>query len=190
VELLSFFLSNCGSCATYLLSKSKAHAILGLLTLRLVALYKRKRRVVWFIYTFLIVSYAATAFLMVWTLYTFSSQYIPFLDIISYSFRSSETIHYSTILRACGSTTRSPLMPAIFLAPAAFECTLFFLLGYSAWKDAKVMYGANSAPFLTVLYRGTFLCMYFKVPKLITSLQMVLYVSSSCSVYAFGTYGS
>ncbi|PVF94847.1 hypothetical protein CPB86DRAFT_867295 [Serendipita vermifera] len=125
VELLSFFLSN------------------WLLTLRLVALYKRKRWLVWFLYGFLIASYAVTAFLMVWTLRAFGM-----------------TIHYSKILHACGSTTRSPLMPAIFLAPAAYECTLFFLLGYSAWKDAKIMYGPNSAPFLYVLYRDGAICFF------------------------------
>jgi hypothetical protein len=45
-------------------------------------------------------------------------------------------------------------MPAIYLAPAAFEFTIFFLTALSAWKDAKIMSSTGSAPFLKVLYRG------------------------------------
>ncbi|KAG8809078.1 hypothetical protein FRC17_003627, partial [Serendipita sp. 399] len=57
-----------------------------------------------------------------------------------------------------GSTTRSVLMPAIFLAPAAFEATLFFLTGYRAWQDAKLISSSSHAPFLIVLYRDGLIC--------------------------------
>ncbi|KAG8841080.1 hypothetical protein FRB91_005391 [Serendipita sp. 411] len=125
VELLSFFLAN------------------WLFTLRLVALYKRKRAIVWFLYSFLITSYLVTAAFMVVALYTFGL-----------------SIHYSHIFHACGSTTRATLMPAIFLAPAAFEVTLFFLTGYRAWQDAKLISSSSHAPFLIILYRDGIVCFF------------------------------
>jgi hypothetical protein len=45
-------------------------------------------------------------------------------------------------------------MPSIYLAPMAFECTIFIMTAISAWRDAKIMSGPGSAPFLKVLYRG------------------------------------
>lgn len=101
-ELVSFFLCNL------------------LLTLRLVALYKRKRWVCWFLYTFLVISYVIAAVLVVWTFRVYG-----------------QTIHYSQMLHVCGSETRSPLMPAIFFVPSVFEFTIFFMTGYRAWQDAK-----------------------------------------------------
>lgn len=62
-------------------------------------------------------------------------------------------IHYSTTMHACGSSTHSPLMPAIFFVPSVFEFTLFFMTGFRAWQDAKIMTSMSSAPFLTILYR-------------------------------------
>jgi len=124
-ELLSLFLSN------------------WLLTLRLVALYQRKKWVVWFLYSFLTTSYLTTAGLMAFTLYTYG-----------------ETIQYSLVFHACGSSTRSPLMPVIFLAPTAFESTIFFLTGLSAWRDAKLMSSPGCTPFLKVLYRDGMICFF------------------------------
>ncbi|KIM30762.1 hypothetical protein M408DRAFT_327748 [Serendipita vermifera MAFF 305830] len=117
-ELVSFFLCNL------------------LLTLRLVALYKRKRWVCWFLYTFLVISYVIAAVLVVWTFRVYG-----------------QTIHYSQMLHVCGSETRSPLMPAIFFVPSVFEFTIFFMTGYRAWQDAKNITSLSSAPFLTILYR-------------------------------------
>ncbi|KAG8795886.1 hypothetical protein FRC16_009906 [Serendipita sp. 398] len=89
------------------------------------------------------------------------------------------SIHYSHIFHACGSlftslntlamigvnfdlgsTTRATLMPAIFLAPAAFEVTLFFLTGYRAWQDAKLISSSSHAPFLIILYRDGIVCFF------------------------------
>ena len=50
----------------------------GLLTLRLVALYQRKKWVVWFLYSFLTTSYLTTAGLMAFTLYTYGGEYNHF----------------------------------------------------------------------------------------------------------------
>ncbi|KAG8801680.1 hypothetical protein FRC17_006585, partial [Serendipita sp. 399] len=87
-----------------------------------------------------------TAGFMVYTLYVYG-----------------RAIHYSSIVHACASTTKSNLMPAIFLAPAAFECTLFFLTGYRAWRDVKLMTNTSSAPFLTVLYRDGIACFFIMI---------------------------
>lgn len=152
IELLSFFLSN------------------WLLTLRLVALYKRKPLVVWFLYTFLITSYLATLGLMVYTLYTFGL-----------------SIHYSSILHACSSNTRSPLMPAIFLAPAAYECTLFGLTGFKAWQDSKLFYQSSAnAPFLTVLYRDGLIC--FVIMMGVRIWNVWIYATQPLSAAYLGIY--
>jgi hypothetical protein len=44
-------------------------------------------------------------------------------------------------------------MTAIFFVPSVFELTIFFLTGFRAWRDAKLMTRLSSAPFLTILYR-------------------------------------
>jgi hypothetical protein len=69
-------------------------------------------------------------------------------------------VNYSTILHACASETRSPLMPVIFIVPTAFEFTLFFLTGLRAWQDAKIVAHSASAPFLHVLYRDGIVCFF------------------------------
>jgi hypothetical protein len=69
-------------------------------------------------------------------------------------------VSYSTILRACASQTRSPLMPVVFIVPLAFEFTLFFLTGLRAWQDAKIVAHSASAPFLHVLYRDGIVCFF------------------------------
>ncbi|KAG8800734.1 hypothetical protein FRC18_007960 [Serendipita sp. 400] len=84
-----------------------------------------------------------TAFFMIYTLHKYSL-----------------AIHYSTIAHACASTTSSNLMPAVFLAPAAFEFTLFSLTGYRAWQDVKLVTSRSSAPFLVVLYRDGIICFF------------------------------
>ena len=60
MQLFSMFLSNC-ECFWPFIQDIGPTTPPVLLTLRLVALYKRKRWVSWFLYTFLVVSYAVNA---------------------------------------------------------------------------------------------------------------------------------
>ncbi|KAG8792301.1 hypothetical protein FRC17_008617 [Serendipita sp. 399] len=55
-------------------------------------------------------------------------------------------------------------MPAIFYAPAAFEAFVFALTAFRAWKDAQILAGPSSAPFLLILYRA-------KNPVIVASTQ-------------------
>ncbi|KIM30755.1 hypothetical protein M408DRAFT_327746 [Serendipita vermifera MAFF 305830] len=107
----------------------------ALLTLRLIALYRRKGLVVWFIRAFFVATYATTFGLMV-------DAFVTYRD----------SLFYSDLVRVCGATTSSATFKAIFYAPAAFEFFVFALTAYRAWIDAKIITG-ESAPFLIVLYR-------------------------------------
>jgi hypothetical protein len=132
-----------------------------LLTLRLVALYKRRRWVCWFLYTFLIVSYIIATVLMVLVLRIFGCQSTLSLAFAAlFDDISAVTLQYSPILHVCGSTTRSSLMPIIFIVPSAFEFVLFFLTGFRAWQDAKIMTSSASAPLLHVFYRDGIICFF------------------------------
>jgi len=51
-------------------------------------------------------------------------------------------------------------MSLVFFVPAIFEFTIFFLMGFRACQDAKVMTSLSSAPLLTVLYRDGIICFF------------------------------
>lgn len=151
VLLFSFFLSNL------------------LLTLRLVALYKRKKWIAWFLYSFLTISYLITAGLVVYTLHTFG-----------------RGLYYSQIVHACASTTKSNLMPAIFLLPAAYEFTIFTMTGVRAFHDAKLIRTSGSAPFLTVLYRDGCIC--FLIMLGVRIWNVWIYATQPTSASYLGIY--
>lgn len=108
----------------------------ALFALRLIALYKRKTYVVWFIYAFFFASYAATLGIVIDSLVTYGG-----------------SVFYDASVGVCTSNGKSNTIPAIFYAPSAFEAFVFALTVYRAMKDAKLLSGAARAPFLTVLYR-------------------------------------
>ncbi|KIM20829.1 hypothetical protein M408DRAFT_123015 [Serendipita vermifera MAFF 305830] len=108
----------------------------GLLTLRLTALYKRRRWIVWFITTFYVATYLATFALTLGSI-------VPFYA----------TIFYSDKLHVCGSLGKTQLMPAIWYSPAAFEIFVFSMTAYRAWQDASLISSPSKTPFLTMVYR-------------------------------------
>ena len=156
-----------------------------LLTLRLVALYKRKRWVSWFLYTFLVISYVTAAVLIIASLRQYegksSTLHIlpPFLHCVT------ESIGYSAVFHACGSSTRSPFMPAIFFVPSVFELTIFFLTGFRAWRDAKLMTSLSSAPFLTILYRDGIVSFFVMFGVRVWNIWIVrLFLFSFITIYS------
>lgn len=140
----------------------------GLLALRLTALYGRKRKMVWFINTFFIASYAATFGLLIAALATYHS-----------------SIFYSDLLGVCASLGKSATMPAIFYAPSLFELFVFVMTAYRAYQDAKVLAGPSSAPFLIVLYRDGFLS--FCVMFALRIWNIWIYLTQPLSSFNLGT---
>ncbi|KIM20466.1 hypothetical protein M408DRAFT_307708 [Serendipita vermifera MAFF 305830] len=108
----------------------------GLLTLRLTALYKRRKFIVWFITIFYVATYLTTFALTLGSM-------VPF----------HATIFYSDKLHVCGSLGKTQLMPAIWYSPAAFETLVFSMTAYRVWQDASLISSPSKTPFLTMLYR-------------------------------------
>lgn len=140
----------------------------GLLSLRLMALYRRKRVIVWFIGLFFGASYGATFALVIYSLNEYH-----------------HTIYYNGAVRVCATTAVSKTMPAIFYAPMAFETFIFSLTAWSAWKDAKLVLGPSSTPFLTVLYRDGAAC--FLVMTGLRAWNIWIYDTQTADSYNMGT---
>ncbi|KAG8808238.1 hypothetical protein FRC18_005141 [Serendipita sp. 400] len=139
----------------------------GLLALRLIALYRRKKWLVWFIAAFYLSSYIATFGLVVNSMITYHS-----------------SIYYAAPVKSCAADAHSPTMAAIFYAPAAFETFVFFMTVYSAARDSKVITG-SSAPFLTVLYRDGLICFVVMIGLRIWNCW--IYITQPVSSYNMGT---
>ncbi|KAG8810297.1 hypothetical protein FRC17_002989, partial [Serendipita sp. 399] len=139
----------------------------GLLALRLMALYRRKKLLVWFITAFYLSSYITTFGLLVHTMTIYH-----------------DSIHYSEIVKSCQAAAHSPTISAVFYAPAAFETFVFGMTAYSAMKDAQVITG-KSAPFLVVLYRDGFISFFVMVALRIWNCW--IYMTQPVSSYAMGT---
>ncbi|KIM30757.1 hypothetical protein M408DRAFT_21604 [Serendipita vermifera MAFF 305830] len=139
----------------------------ALLTLRLIALYRRKGLVVWFIRAFFVATYATTFALMVDAFVTYH-----------------DSLFYSDLVGVCGATTSSATFKAIFYAPAAFEFFVFALTAWRAWIDAKFITG-ESAPFLIILYRdGT---ASFFIMAIVRIWNIWIYLTQPLSSYNLGT---
>lgn len=125
--------------ATYFLTYAMLVSIFasyGLFTLRLIALYKSKRAMVWFIATFYALTYAATLGLVIGS----SVELSRFEGF------------YSDALKSCISLGQTNLLPPIWYAPLAYEVFVFSLTAYRAYYDAKLI-SANNTPFLVLFYR-------------------------------------
>lgn len=107
----------------------------GLFTFRLIALYKSKKYMVWFITIFYAATYICTYGLTIAS--TSITKFPPF---------------YSELFKSCIALGTSPLLPPVWYAPVAYETFLFSLTAYRAWRDAKLITG-ESAPFLVLFYR-------------------------------------
>ncbi|KIM25276.1 hypothetical protein M408DRAFT_26272 [Serendipita vermifera MAFF 305830] len=114
---------------------TSAFAAHGLFTFRLIALYKNKRYVVWFISVFFAATYICTYGLTIAS--TSITKFPPF---------------YSELFKSCIALGTSPLLPPVWYAPVAYETFIFSLTAYRAWRDAKLITG-ESAPFLVLFYR-------------------------------------
>ncbi|KAG8797296.1 hypothetical protein FRB91_011973 [Serendipita sp. 411] len=139
----------------------------GLLSLRLIALYRRKKLMVWFITGFFLSTYLATLGLLIHSMVLYH-----------------DTIHYIPAVKSCAATGHSPTMAAIFYAPAAFESFVFGMTAYSAIKDSRVITG-QSAPFLVVLYRDGLVC--FVVMIALRIWNCWIYITQPVSCYNMGT---
>ncbi|KAG8812712.1 hypothetical protein FRC17_001885 [Serendipita sp. 399] len=139
----------------------------GLLALRLMALYRRKKLLVWFITVFYLSSYITTFGLLVHTMTIYH-----------------DSIHYSEVVKSCQAAAHSPTISAVFYAPAAFETFVFGMTAYSAMKDARVITG-KSAPFLVILYRDGFISFFVMVALRIWNCW--IYMTQPVSSYAMGT---
>jgi hypothetical protein len=73
---------------------------------------------------------------------------------------SIDSTYYSDLLNVCATSATSKTISAIFYAPSAFELFVFSLTAFRAWKDARLLTGASSAPFLVILYRGMSFIIY------------------------------
>ncbi|KAG8799849.1 hypothetical protein FRC17_007025, partial [Serendipita sp. 399] len=139
----------------------------GLLSLRLIALYRRKTALVWFIVAFFLATYGATLALLIHSMTLYHDK-----------------IYYIDALKTCATEGHSPTMAAIFYAPAAFETFVFGMTAYSALKDSKVITG-RSAPFLTILYRDGLIC--FIVMIALRVWNCWIYITQPVSCYNMGT---
>ncbi|KAG8845006.1 hypothetical protein FRC20_003328 [Serendipita sp. 405] len=153
---------------TTLLMLSSLIAANGLFALRLVALYRRNKYLVWFIHSFFAASYLATLGLLLSALKIYHGK-----------------LFYSDILRICASLEISPTMPAIFYAPAAFELFVFALTAFRAWKDARMLAGPSSAPFLLILYRDGIIAFFVMFAFRIWNIW--IYLSLPLSSFNLGT---
>jgi hypothetical protein len=139
----------------------------GLLALRLVALYRRQVAVVWFIYIFFLVSYAATLGVAIRSL------------LIYY-----EHLFYSEILKVCATHETSNSFPAVFYGPAAFEFFIFALTAWRGVQDAHIITGTGSAPFLMTLYRDGFICFFVMIGLRVWNIW--IYLTQPLSSFSLG----
>lgn len=114
-----------------------------LFTLRLVALYKQQRILVWFMRIFYICTYCVTlAFTLV--------------SLIIYH---QIGVYYNPVANSCFSTRTIPWSAPVFYTPALYEFLIFTLTAYRAHKDA-VLRESGSARLLTVLYRDNVIAFF------------------------------
>lgn len=107
-----------------------------LLMLRLVALYKSKPIIVYFLYTVLILSWASTMVFLV--------QAQIFL---------ARVIDYFQPLGICAVTLRPPTLSLVFYGPFVFETMMLGLTVYHAFKKYRSQREITRLPLLRVLYR-------------------------------------
>lgn len=136
-----------------------------LFTLRLIALYRRNRYLVWFMYAFFFATYAASFGTLTAALVTYH-----------------KTVAYFEILNACGATEASHTFPALFYAPAAYEVFIFALTAWRAYQDASLISGA---PFMRVLYRDGVIA--FLVMTGVRGWNIWIYVSQPITALSIGT---
>ncbi|KIM29296.1 hypothetical protein M408DRAFT_23076 [Serendipita vermifera MAFF 305830] len=108
-----------------------------LFTLRLIALYKQRRALVWFLRIFFVATYTVSGTFLVLTLTTYQRLGLYYNPIPKCCYSSYSIPHYS-----------SPL----FYSTASYEVLLFSLTVYRAYRDAHLITNVNNR-LLVVLYR-------------------------------------
>lgn len=160
----------------------------GLLSLRLVALYRRQRLVIWFIGGFYFVTYAATLGLIIDGIPPVGSTLKLLLNPISDHSSTPNSMFYSKTVNMCSPTVTTKTLKAVFYAPAGFEIFLFGLTAWSVLADSSLIMaagGISSTPFLTVFYRDGILC--FLVTVALRIWNIWIYLTQHVSTYNMGT---
>lgn len=115
-----------------------------LFTLRLIALYKHQRALVWFMRIFYICTYVVTLTFLILTL-------ITYYRVIGVS--------YNPVVKCCFSTRTISYTAAIFYTPALYEFLIFTMTAYRAHKDAVVLNSGRTG-LLVVLYRDNVIAFF------------------------------
>lgn len=109
-----------------------------LLTLRIIALYKSKPVIVWFLYIALFASYFTSLGLLIQALrvYSHMSAYLPSFNL-------------------CVALGRPPSLQAVFEAPLVMETLIFALTVWHAWKDYRSQESnrVQMMPLMKIMYR-------------------------------------
>lgn len=114
-----------------------------LFTLRLVALYRHQRALVWFMYIFYACSCALTLTFLL-------------LTLIAYG---RIGVYYNPVAKCCFSTQTVPWTAAVFYTPGCYEFLIFTLTAYRAHKDA-VLFNSGNTKLLVVLYRDNVIAFF------------------------------
>lgn len=133
-----------------------------LFTLRLIALYKQQRILVWFMRTFYALTYTVDFIFLVVTLVTYDKL----------------GVYYNPASKTCYTSNTIPYSGPIFFVPLVYEVLIFTLTVYRAHKDA-IIGNKSSTQLPVVLYRGGFIP--YSCFVTLNSTQITLWLSSSCS---------
>lgn len=142
-----------------------------LLTLRLLALYKSHRVVVWLLYFALFATYITSAGLLIQTLrvITTTGAYVPLIHL-------------------CVPFDHPASLQGVFEVPLVFEVLLFGLMIWRAWgtyREGKDS-GAKTAPLLKIMYRdGVF---YFCVMVAVRVWNIYIFASRPLQEMYIGLY--
>ncbi|KIM20334.1 hypothetical protein M408DRAFT_30443 [Serendipita vermifera MAFF 305830] len=142
-----------------------------LLTLRLLALYKSHRVVVWLLYFALFATYITSAGLLIQTLrvITTTGAYVPLIHL-------------------CVPFDHPASLQGVFEVPLVFEVLIFGLMIWRAWgtyREGKDS-GAKTAPLLKIMYRdGVF---YFCVMVAVRVWNIYIFASRPLQEMYIGLY--
>lgn len=114
-----------------------------LFTLRLIALYKQQRVLVWFMRTFYALTYTVDFIFLIVTLVTYDKL----------------GVYYNPASKTCYTSMTIPYSGPIFFVPLVYEVLIFTLTVYRAHKDA-IIRNKSSTQLLIVLYRDNALAFF------------------------------
>lgn len=131
-----------------------------LFTLRLIALYKHQRTLVWFMRVFYTCTYGiALSFALV--------------SLVLYH---RIGVYYNPVAKCCFSTHTIPWTAPVFYTPALYEFLIFAMTAYRAHKDAVIL-SAGGTKLLVVLYRDNIIAFF------------IMLAMRSWNIWIFATQG-